>query len=261
MGSQNHELGNTKNENEQQSEGQSVLNTVFHASDYDDLIASAQWSENLNGLNHYIVDALERVGEPAVLNGNLFYGHKVKDFHRLSADERFEPKRRNFFELARRSSSFFEIGVNGGHSMLLAMMANPNLKCVGVDVCAKLSRNWARVDIYVPAVFDWFKYKFPGQVRMIKGNSLVEVPSYQIENTNEQIDFLHLDGAKDTHLREVLSIERMWSPGAFVVHDDFNLKPVRRSDRQLRKLGVTQPLDYASFGLVESANHIVRVKT
>ena len=172
----------------------------------------------------------------------------------------FDPKRRNFFELARRSSHLFEIGVNGGHSMLLALMANPALKCTGVDVCKQLRPRWARVDIYVPAAFAWLKYKFRDRVEFITGNSLVEAPAYQLAHPDAQIDFLHLDGSKNTHLRECLAVHPVLSPGAYVVHDDYNLRSVRMSDRQLRKIGMTGEIAYADHGLIECDTHIVRAK-
>ncbi len=154
----------------------------------------------------------------------------------------------------------FEIGVNAGHSMLLALMANPELKCVGVDICTRLYTRWARVDIYVPAAFDWLKYKFRDRVKLIVGNSLVEAPLFQINNPDERIDFLHFDGSKDTHAKEVLALNSILPSGAFIIHDDINMRDVRRSDRRLRKIGATQPLDYASNGLVECKYHVIRTK-
>ncbi|WP_299643627.1 class I SAM-dependent methyltransferase [uncultured Ruegeria sp.] len=201
------------------------------------------------------------MSEPPALNGNLFYEHRATGFQTQPFIERFEPKRRNFFELARRSACLFEIGVNAGHSMLLALMANPELKCVGVDVCQRLNRRWARVDIYVPAAFNWLRYKFPDRVELIKGNSLIEAPAYALRHPDAKIDFLHLDGAKDTHLREVLALHALMPSGAFIVHDDFNLRPVRIADRQLRRLNFSKPIDYSEFGLTDCEFHLVRAAT
>ena len=150
------------------------------------------------------------------------------------------------------------MGVNGGHSLLLALMANPELRCVGVDVCARLDPSWARVDIYVPAAFDWLEANFPGRVETIAGNSLVVAPQYALDHPDAGIDVLHLDGAKDTHLREVLALRDAMRPGAFVVHDDFNARPVRRCDRQLRRIRITQEIDPGEAGLVETRWHTVR---
>lgn len=230
------------------------------ASGYDDLIASREWQEMLTGLNAAIVDSLRREGLPVAMNGNLFYRHLQEDFHEGTPLFRFESKRRNFFEMARRASMLFEIGVNGGHSLLLALMANPSLRCVGVDVCRQLDPSWARVDVYVPAAFRWLEDTFPGRVETIAGNSLLAAPAYALDHPDARIDFLHLDGAKDTHLREVLALADLMPEGAFVVHDDSNTRPVSLSDRQLRKLGVTRPLDYAAFGFRESKFHLIRAR-
>ncbi len=225
---------------------------------YDDLLASQAWRDNLADLNETIADSLRQHDVPVMMNGNLFYNHKKRDFPALPFVAEFEDKRRNFFELARRSSRLFEIGVNGGHSLLLALMANPDLHAIGIDVCAQLDPRWARVDIYVPAAFRWLEKTFLGRVQMIAGNSLVAVPEYCLANPDAGVDFLHLDGAKDTHLREVLGMRDAMQAGAFVVHDDFNAKPVRLSDRQLRRIGVTRPLDYEEHGLRETRWHVVR---
>ena len=46
--------------------------------------------------------------------------------------------------------------------------------------------------------------------------------------------------------------------GAYVVHDDFNARPVRLSDRQLRRIKITQEIDFDELGLVENRWHTVR---
>ncbi|WP_170443448.1 class I SAM-dependent methyltransferase [Ruegeria arenilitoris] len=236
------------------------MDSSNRAADYNDLITSSSWKDTLQDLNDYIVDNLARAGEPAVINGNLFYKHLERDFHNLPLNTEFESKRRNFFELARRSTCLFEIGVNAGHSMLLALMANPELKCVGLDVCERLNQRWARVDIYVPAAFNWLRYKFGDRVELIKGNSLIETPRFQLENPDATVDFLHLDGSKDTHLREAIAIGGLMPTDGFVVHDDFQMRNVRVADRQLRRINFSKPLDYQSNGLVECDFHIIRAK-
>jgi predicted O-methyltransferase YrrM len=235
-----------------------LMDTGVKDDTYDDLMHSAAWRDKLADLNEAIGDSLRRQDEPVRMNGNLFYRHKQVDFHTHPFVPDFEPKRRNFVTMARRSTTLFEVGVNGGHSMLLALMANPALKCVGVDVCAQLDPSWARVDIYVPAAFAWLAANFPGRVETITGNSLVVAPQYALDHPDADIDFLHLDGAKDTHLREVLALRGAMRPGAFVVHDDFNARPVRRSDRQLRRIRITEEVDFDEVGLIENRWHTVR---
>lgn len=225
---------------------------------YDDLMSSQEWRDKLADLNEAIADSLRRHDLPVMMNGNLFYRHKQVDFFTQPFVPDFEAKRRNFLSLARRSTSLFEIGVNGGHSMLLALMANPSLHCVGVDVCEQLAPSWARVDIYVPAAFAWLEENFPGRVEVIRGNSLVVAPQYALDHPDAGIDFLHLDGAKNTHLREVLALRDVMRPGAFVVHDDVNARPVLRSDRQLRRVRITEAFDLEEAGLVENRWHTVR---
>lgn len=220
---------------------------------YDDMINSQGWCDKLADLNETIAESLRRQQEPVRMNGNLFYRHKQRDFYNQPWVPDFDAKRRNFFTLAQRSEKLFEIGVNGGHSMLLALMANPDLKCVGVDVCAQLDPSWARVDIYVPVVFRWLEENFAGRVKFLVGNSLIVAPQYALDHSGAGIDLLHLDGAKDTHLREVLALRDVMKNGAYIIHDDFNARPVRLSDRQLRRIKITQEIEFEEAGLIETA--------
>lgn len=238
--------------------GTEKMDGILESDAFDDVMHSQAWREKLLDLNATIADCLRRNDEPVRMNGNLFYRHKQRDFYDQPWIPDFDAKRRNFFTLARRSEKLFEIGVNGGHSMLLALMANPDLKCVGIDVCAQLDPSWARVDIYVPAAFRWLETNFPGRVELLTGNSLVVAPHYALDHSGAGIDFLHLDGAKDTHLREVLALRDVMKNGAYIVHDDFNARPVRLSDRQLRRIKITQEIDFEEAGLIENRWHTVR---
>jgi hypothetical protein len=68
----------------------------------------------------------------------------------------------------------------------------------------------------------------------------------------------HSDGEKDTHLREVLALRDVMKNGACIVHDDFTAGPVRLSDCQLRRIKITQDIDFEEAGLIENRWHTVR---
>lgn len=227
---------------------------------YDALIASAEWGEAMEDLNLFLQRALEWAGKRVAVNGNLFYGHLKPDWPDGPYMPEFDEKRRNFVALARHSTSLLEIGVNGGHSLLLALMANPDLQVTGIDVCERLGRDWAHVEVYVPAAFTWLQYHFPDRVRFIKGHSTIEVPRLVIEEPSLRFDMYHLDGSKFTHLQEVVAAYPILAPAALIVHDDHNLRPVRQSDRRLRKIGLTGIVDLEPMGLRETVWQGVRRK-
>ncbi len=228
---------------------------------YDEMLACPAWIAGLDDLNAHLANTLSRWGQSAELNGNLFYAHRDPDFLNSGLLPRFDGKRRNLFWLARQSRHMFEVGVNGGHSLYLALSANPALRVTGVDICRQLTPTWARVDIYVPAAFAWLTQAFPGRCRFITGNSLVELPKYADENPTETIDLLHLDGSKDTHLREYLALKPLMPKGAFLLQDDTNMGPVRVAMRQILQLGLAQKVDVDHPDLQDLPSHKVLVVT
>lgn len=214
-----------------------------------------KWRAALASLNAHLAAALVAENAEVSLNGNLFYAHKDLEFQEKPLLEDYEGKRRNLFKLAQGSGKFLEVGVNGGHSLFLALSANPNLHCIGIDICAQVSPTWARVDIYVPAAFEWLAAAFPGRTAFITGNSLVELPRFVLDNPDEKIDLLHLDGAKDTHLREFLAAQPVLTRGAHVIVDDTNTRPVKQSMRQMLQLKLAQHADANVLGLETTFGH------
>lgn len=228
---------------------------------YDAMLACKAWKAGLDSLNAHLVKVLSDAGQKTELNGNLFYAHLAQDFQTLDLLPRFDGKRRNLFSIARQASHMFEVGVNGGHSLYLALSANPSLRVTGVDICRQLAPSWGRVDIYVPAAFEWLSHAFPDRCRFIEGNSLLELPRYVIENPREKVDLLHLDGSKDTHLREFLAMRPVMPQGALLLQDDTNMGPVRQAMQQIVRLGFAKPADAATYGLLELPGHKILVVT
>ena len=70
----------------------------------------------------------------------------------------------------------------------------------------------------------------------------------------------HLDGSKFTHLQEVVSAYHILDDNALIIHDDSNLGPVKRGDRKLRLIGLTQEFDCESAGLRLTDLHRIRRK-
>ncbi|MEO0654696.1 MAG: class I SAM-dependent methyltransferase [Pseudomonadota bacterium] len=229
---------------------------VSRPESYDALVASAAWRDALDDLNQTLRQSLEAAGENPVLQGNVFYHSHQERFWEAAPDPEMEVKRRNLFVIAQNATHLFEIGVNGGHSLLLMLMANPALKAVGVDICQRVQKQWAPVEVYTPVAGKWLEIHFPGRVRFITGNSLIETPRYAVENPKRHIDAVHLDGAKVTHFRELVSIRPVLTPDAFIVHDDTGIASVKKAIRQEEKLKMIRPVE-PELGIVENDYHRV----
>lgn len=207
--------------------------TEDHHSDYDSLIESEAFQANLASLNLALAESLASCAAPLRLNGNLFYAHLQNAFQNAPLLKEAEGKRRRFVEIARRGTTFAEIGVNGGHSLLLAKSANPALKCIGIDICRQVDPNWARVDVYVPVAMQWLLNRFPGDFQFLIGDSRLEAPRLAVDFPETKLDVLHVDGAKDTYLRDVLNLLPLMHRDTLVVIDDSNLSEVKTAIRQM----------------------------
>ena len=69
------------------------------------------------------------------------------------------------------------------------------------------------------------------------------------------IDAVHLDGAKNTHLRELLAILPLMRKGGFVVFDDANTSPVSKGIEQIKALNIARPRDLTHLGLERTPAH------
>ena len=165
--------------------------TVYNS--YDDMLADPQWQKKLYSLNSSIRDALRKQDAPAVMSGNLFYDHLQPRFWKEGLLPDCDRKRRRLFSLARHANTFFEVGVNGGHSMFLALSANPDLLCTGVDLCKQLAPHWGAVHIYVEVAVEWLRQEFPGRITFLKGDCLTEIPEFVDTHRDYDIDLAQED--------------------------------------------------------------------
>ena len=157
----------------------------------------------------------------------------------------------------------FEIGVNGSHSMFLSLMANPKLKCIGVDVCKQLEPTWGRVDLFVPAAIRWLKTSLKANVLLLEGDSRIVIPQYiasqNIENQLVNIDLLHLDGDKKNYLTDFINVQPLLAEGATILVDDTNMAMCRKAVEQMIAIGYAEPHpDYPDFNDEKYQNTVLR---
>jgi hypothetical protein len=148
-------------------------------------ILSPRFASRLQRLNEIVVNSGE------ALEGNIFYAHK--DALRAAAPPTpgLASARRNVWRAARFKRRFLEIGVNAGHSALLALSANPKLIYYGVDL---------NEHAYTAPCVNYLKAEFPGQVEFFAGNSLEVLPALVARRADFNFDLFHVDGG---HTSEV----------------------------------------------------------
>lgn len=188
---------------------------------YDALIASPGWQADLLALNRCLVDSLVAAGEPPLVGGNPFYRHMQQDSILTSKYmTRNDRKRRRLFDIARLGRTLFEIGVNGGHGLLLEKSANPALLCTGIDLCQTSGFGHPRADIYCPAAMDWLSRRFPGDMRFLVGNSSDLLPAYVRDHAGTAIDILRIDGARSNYYSDFNMLRPLLHAGSLVIFDD-----------------------------------------
>jgi Methyltransferase domain len=123
--------------------------------------------------------------------GNIFYPDGEKGDAANLPDENLAPARRNAWRAMRFKSRLLEVGVNAGHSALLALSSNPRLQYYGVDIVTH--------DYTVECV-DYLKGEFPGRVHLFPGDSREVLPWLSQRSDALDFDLFHVDGG---HTSEV----------------------------------------------------------
>ncbi len=142
-------------------------------------IFSAQFMRRLSELNRRVTDSNE------TLEGNIFYWDGASDFGGAPPTANLAPARRNMWRATRFKRHFLEIGVNAGHSALLALSANPSLAYYGVDLASHG---------YTAPCVDYLKSEFPGRVHFWPGDSREVLPYLAAHRADLNFDVFHVDG-------------------------------------------------------------------
>jgi len=144
----------------------------------DELLAG-RFRERLARLNAIVAET----GEP--LEGNIFYPDLDPAFATNSPAASLAPARRNVWRAARFKRRMLEVGVNAGHSALLALSANPKLEYFGVDIL---------VHGYTVPCVDYLKGEFPGRVHLYPGDSREVLPWLAGRADDPDFDLFAVDG-------------------------------------------------------------------
>jgi hypothetical protein len=131
----------------------------------------------------HIAKLVEQSGER--LEGNIFYADlDDRDVDR-PPDGGLAPARRNAWRAVRFKDRLLEVGVNAGHSALLALSSNPRLEYYGVDIMSHA---------YTAQCVDYLKGEFPGRVHLFTGDSREVLPWLVGRRAELAFDIFHVDG-------------------------------------------------------------------
>ena len=130
-----------------------------------------------------IAELVKHSGER--LEGNIFYADlDDRDVDR-PPDVALAPARRNAWRAVRFKERLLEVGVNAGHSALLALSSNLRLEYYGVDIMSHA---------YTAECVDFLKGEFPGRVHLFTGDSREVLPWLVSRRAELAFDIFHVDG-------------------------------------------------------------------
>ncbi len=139
----------------------------------------------MNTLNRFVKDSGE------TLEGGIFYWDRDSQYEDNLPATSLAPARRNFWRATRFKKSLIEVGVNAGHSALLALSANPTLLYYGVDIN---SHN------YTTQCVKYLMEEFPNRVHYYPGDSREVLPYLATHHAELNFDIFHVDGGHTTEV-------------------------------------------------------------
>lgn len=216
--------------------------TVSPPRSYDDLMASPGWNADLQALNQTLVDSLTSRGLEPLIGGSPFYRHmQHQSIVGGKITTRNDIKRRRLFDVARLGTTLFEIGVNGGHGILLQKSANPALKCTGIDICKTVGAGNPRADIYCPVAMRWLEGRFPGNVEFLIGSTADLLPGFVQDHPNLRIDILRLDGARNQFFNDFMAMKPLLHSESYIIFDEPGWPVCRDTVQRLMDMQLLRP--------------------
>jgi hypothetical protein len=139
----------------------------------------------MKALNEFVKESGE------TLEGGIFYWDRDDSYHDKAPAQDLAPARRNLWRATRFKKSLIEIGVNAGHSALLALSANKDLVYHGVDI---------NIHAYTSPCVEYLMREFPGRVHYYRGDSREVLPYLATHRPELDFDILHVDGGHTDEL-------------------------------------------------------------
>ena len=160
-------------------------------------------------------------------------------------------KRINLGIVARKSTMMLEIGLNGGHSALLCLLANQNLTFVAVDIFRHE---------YVEKAAEYLQARFPRRFHCLRGDSRDVLPRMALERPKHRFDAIHVDGghSEPVAFADVSNSLRMARSDALFVLDDMQAPWLARIFKECLLLGHLRPTLAGEF-IATPLHEVVRV--
>jgi len=118
--------------------------------------------------------------QPGYLEGNCMYDNCTTNLN-----PSFYNKQMNIFNLASKASNILEIGVNGGHSLIVMLLANPTATIYAFDIC---------FHPYTIPCIEYLNAHFNNRIKFFKGDSKETLPKFKQDYPELEIDLFHVDG-------------------------------------------------------------------
>jgi hypothetical protein len=142
-----------------------------------------------------IAEIVKHSGES--LEGNIFYRDGDERYAERPPADELAPARRNVWRAVRFKERLLEVGVNAGHSALLALSSSARLEYYGVDIMSHA---------YTAECVDFLKGEFPGRVHLFPGDSREVLPWLVNRRADLAFDVFSVDGG---HTSEVCQSDMM----------------------------------------------------
>jgi predicted O-methyltransferase YrrM len=197
--------------------------------EYKKIIQKKSFENNLKYLNNEIKEALENKGVPVKIIGNLFYPHTPGLFFEQELYHPMHEKRTRYSLAMQGKKNMFEIGINGGHSSLLALESNPDLCITANDIASFYHPCPDRhPEIYVKVACRVLKELYQERFDYIIGNCLESIPKFTKENQSIFFDVIHIDGVKNTYTKDFNNLYRNMTEDCVIIFDDMQDPQVSR---------------------------------
>ena len=188
----------------------------------------------INDLNTIIKNTGEEI------EGNCLYQNTF-EFH---LDNK-ESLRYNLYTLCKSKNSILEVGFNGGHSVVLYLYSNPQIKIRSYDICSHR---------YPEKCANYIKEQNLYNFELIKGDSSKTLKS----NENKEIfDLIHVDGGHTVDLvkSDLINCKKFADKDTIVVFDDSYHSHIKAIIEDAIKFNFIYEVDYKNLNLKENFYH------
>lgn len=170
------------------------------------------------------------------IEGNCLYQHR-SNFAEFERGMRYDNKlilRENFYNIVKNKKNLLEIGLNGGHSMAIFLLSNPNLQVLSFDICFHK---------YVRDVAQYYKRKY--NFEFIEGDSLITVKNY---NNRTKYDVIHIDGGHDPKcvVNDLINCKRFAHKDTLMIFDDSNAPHIGKILNEYCQNGFIKEIEYSN---------------